>query len=78
MLVKTAAMSRASLADVVGISDPDVAFAFNLECADIVNEWEQEREFEKEKRQLELLTGQVMTSALGSGPTKDSSNAERW
>lgn len=67
MLVKTASVSSSSPAELISIDDADVAFAFNVECANVQNEWEMEREAEKEKRQLELLTGQAMTSVLG-GP----------
>jgi len=79
MLVKTAEMSKASPADVFGIQEHEIAFAFNVECADIQNQWEQEREFEKEKRQLELLTGQKIATEFGGIPqAENKGSVERW
>lgn len=72
MLVKTASVSNSSPADLLGFDDPDVAFAFNVQCAEVQNEWEMEREFEREKRQLELLSGQSISSALGGEPQQGS------
>lgn len=64
----------------LGILDPSIALAFDFECEDILFQSEQEREFEREKRQLELLTGQAITSSLGGSPQApdDRSKVERW
>ena len=78
MLVKTAEITKASPAEVFGIADYEVAFAFNLECADIQNTWEQEQSFEKEKRQLELLTGQKIATEFGAIQPEGKTNVERW
>ena len=62
----------------MGLTETEVAFAFNVQCADVQNEWDMEREFEKEKRQLELLTGQSMTSALGGVHPEPQNKVDRW
>lgn len=52
----------------VGIEDDAVAFAFDMECAGQLSQWEREREDAKEIRQFELLTGQQIMSQLPRGP----------
>ncbi len=79
MLAKTAEISKASPAEVFGIEEYEIAFAFNVEVAETVNQWEQERDFEKEKRQLEMLTGQKIAAEFGVAPkAEQKSNVERW
>lgn len=77
-LAKTALLCSRQPSDLVGIDEREVAFAFNVECADILNQWEMEREFEKEKRQIELLTGQKLASTLGGRVPQQQNNIERW
>lgn len=76
-LAKTALLCSSPPSDLVGIEEHEVAVPFNIECADILNQWEMDREFEREKRQLELLTGQSMTSALGA-PAEARQKVDRW
>lgn len=77
-LAKTALLCSQSPSELAGIADHAIAFAFNVECADILNQWEMDRETEKEKRQMELLAGQMMSSALGGGPTESTGTVDRW
>lgn len=80
MLAKTALLCSKQPSDLVGIEDWEIASAFNFECADILNQWEMDRETEKEKRQLELLTGQALSSAFGGGVPSEASGhkVDRW
>lgn len=77
-LVKTALLCNQAPSDMACIEDEEIAFAFNVECADILNQWEMDREVEREKRQMELLSGQVMTSALGGSPPREASTTDYW
>lgn len=74
-LAKTAILSSKSPSDLAGIEDPAIAFAFNIECADVLNAWEMEREFEREKRQIEALGGSI-TSGLGVSEPRN--KVDRW
>lgn len=77
-LTKTALLCRKEPAEIAGIADQEVAFAFNLQCADILNEWEQEQETEREKRMIEAMGGQVVARALGAGQPEPSNKVEHW
>lgn len=72
MLVKTAQLCNKQPSDLTGIEDREIAFAFNVECADILNQWELDREAEREKRQVELALGQF------GQPTTQPSKVEYW
>lgn len=76
MLAKTALLCSCAPSDLVGIEEREIAIPFNFECADILNMWEMEREFEREKRQIELLGGSV-TSQLGI-PEEPRNKVQRW
>lgn len=45
-LALTASRSSRSCAEWIGIEDAEVAFAFDLECNDVLTEWEVERQKE--------------------------------
>lgn len=76
-LAKTAQLCSKQPSDLVGIADREIAFAFNVECADILNQWEMEREVEREKRQYQTLSGQLITSMFGGSPTENN-KVDRW
>lgn len=60
-LTATARLSNRSPAEVIGIVDREIAFAFDRECAEVLNE----AEVLKETRMLEMIaTGQV-SSLMG-------------
>lgn len=61
----------------IGIRDYEIAFAFDVECEDILHGWELEQETAREQRQLAIMTGQTLTSALGGQPANDP-NVRRW
>lgn len=78
-LTKTAQLCNVRPSDLAEIEDHEIAFAFNVECADILDRWELERETERETRQVQMMTGQAVSSALGgSSVTVDRSKADRW
>lgn len=67
--------------ELVGIADPEIAFAFNVECAEILLQSDLDREAEKEQRQIEAMGEGMLTNALtGRSPRVniDRSNAVRW
>ena len=72
-LAKTALLCSQSPAELAGIEDREIAFAFNVECADILNQWEMEREAER----FAALAGQSVAGALG-GPPQGNNRVERW
>lgn len=56
-LATTAKLSNSSPAEVIGIDDPEIAFAFDRECAEVLNE----TEVEKQREILEMaVTGQII------------------
>lgn len=60
-LTTTARLSNRSPAEVLGIEDKEIAWAFDRECAEVLNE----AEVLKETRMLEMIaTGQV-SSLMG-------------
>lgn len=60
-LTTTAKLSNRSPADVVGIEDEEIAWAFNRECAEVLNEADQL----KETRMLEMITTGQVSSLMG-------------
>lgn len=60
-LTATARLSNRSPSEIVGIQDEEIAFAFDLECAVVLNEVEQL----KETRMLEMITTGQISSLLG-------------
>lgn len=68
-LTTTARLSNRSPAEVLGIEDEEIAWAFDRECAEVLNE----TEVLKETRMLEMIaTGQVSSLMGGKrGPTKE-------
>lgn len=59
--MKTARLSNKPIAELVGILDSEVAFAFSRECADI----EFEFDLERETRMYEAMGLGAVTNALG-------------
>lgn len=62
----------------IGIRDREIAFAFDVDCEDTLHAWELEQETAREQRQLAVMAGQTLTSALGSQPSNENSNVRRW
>lgn len=77
-LAKTASRSNRSPAEMIGIRDAEIAFAFDVECEDILLAWERELQDERDRVQLAVMTGQTLTSALGAQPAKENPNVRRW
>lgn len=77
-LAKTASRSNRSPAEMIGIRDTEIAFAFDVECEDILLTWERELQDERDRIQFAAITGQALTSALGGQPAKDNPNVRRW
>lgn len=77
-LAVTASKFNKLPSELMGIRDETIALAFDIECADVLFQAELDRETEREKRQIEMLTGQVMNSALGGSPVPQGTNVERW
>lgn len=73
MMAKTAEASKVSPAELAGIQDPDVAFAFNIECAEIA----QEDANKREARMFEAFGMGSVTQALGGQP-ETKAQVERW
>lgn len=66
--------------EIAGIVDPSIAQAFDIECADVLFQWELDQEEARTRRQTELLAGEVVMGAFGQGSKSrfDETNAERW
>ena len=68
-LAHTAKASNRPCSSLLGIQDESVALAFDMECAEVLFEFEQERELQR----FELLTGatvsRVMTGAVQTSKT---------
>lgn len=74
-LAKTALLCSRSPADLAGIEDQEIAFAFNVECADILNQWEMDREVER----FAALAEQSVVGAFGGSPqSRGNSTVDRW
>jgi hypothetical protein len=65
-----------------GIVEEESAFAFNVECAEILLQSEMDAETEREKRMIEMITGGQVMNALGAPQSSRQSSApsrvERW
>jgi len=64
-LVKTASLSNKPPSELIGLDDPDIAFAFNMECADVLYQSELDREQEQAKMMIEMTGLGQMTTAIG-------------
>lgn len=74
-LTKTALLCSRQPSDLAGIEDEEIAFAFNVQCADILNEWETERENER----FAAMAGTSAASALGGAPQSSTNETvDRW
>ena len=71
-LARMAKSSNRPLSDWFGIDDPDIAFAFDLECSEILAESERERE----KQMFEAMGIGQVTNALGGA--QEGGSVERW
>jgi len=60
----TASKSNKSCSELIGIDDPEIAFAFNMECAEIFYLWEQEQEVKR----LEAMMAGTLLSQLSGQP----------
>lgn len=69
----TARQCSKSPAEIVGIEDREVAFAFNVECAEVLYLWEREQEAVKV---ASLFAG--MTGAPKASPPREAAKVERW
>lgn len=77
-LAKTASRCHRSPAEMIGIRDAEIAFAFDVECEDILLAWERELQDERDRIQFAAITGQAVTSVLGGQPAKKNPNVRRW
>lgn len=78
-LSRMASKSSRPLSEWLGIEDPDIAFAFEVECSEILTQWEMEQETAKEKRMAEMSGLGQFTTALGAPKnTSETSEVERW
>lgn len=74
-LAKTALLCSRQPSDLACIADEEIAFAFNVQCADILNEWEMEREAER----FAAIAGHSVAGALGGSSQPAGNNSvERW
>jgi len=60
--------------ELVGIEDREVAFPFNVECADVLFQ----SELDREVRMFEMLGVGTLNSALGGGASRASEDYEVW
>lgn len=61
------------LSEWLGIDDPAIAFAFETECSEILNEFELERE----RQMYEAMAVGRLTQSLG-GQVPNANITERW
>ena len=67
-LAVTASKFNSRPSELAGIDDPAIAFAFDVECADVLFQSELDRETEQVKAMIEMSgVGQLTTAMSGGG-----------
>ena len=77
-------LSNRSLSDWVGLDDPAIAFAFETECSETLNEWEMEQQSQMYEAIGMARVSQTLMPEGGGNPNAmvpkgfDTSKTERW
>jgi hypothetical protein len=64
--------------ELLGLTDRDVAFVFDLLCAETLIEWEEEQKDIRERRLLEEMAEKSIASSIGPTLKFDRSKAQHW
>lgn len=65
-LALTASRSNRRCSEAVGIDEEEIAFPFDIECNEILTEWE----MEQEEKRLEAFAAGALLSAYGGSGTR--------
>lgn len=78
-LSRMASRSNRPLSERLGIEDPTIAFAFDVECSEILFQAELEREAEQAKQIFEAAaTGQLSGGPSAGSPPEHANKVDRW